>query len=297
MHILITGGSGFLGQALAQALRQDGHTLTLHSREPLRQAERNQIPAQWVAQFTDITEPVDVVVNLTGANLFTLPWSAQRKKVLWNSRIDTTHALIDWIKGLTTPPKALLSGSAIGFYGDCGEQICTEQQTGGIDWPAQLVQAWEAQALLATDLGVRTVLLRTGPVLGAGGLLPAQKLLFQFGLGGSLGRGEFWFSWIHIADWVGAVKTIMLETTVAGPVNLTAPLPARYHQFAATLGSVLHRPVWLSPPLWALRPVLGQRTQLLTSSTRAEPEKLNDLGYPWQFPDITSALSDLCQRN
>lgn len=297
MHILITGGSGFLGQALAQALSQDGHTLTLHSRNPQRQAKRSQTPAQWVAQLNDITEPVDAVVNLTGANLFTLPWSARRKSVLWNSRIDTTRALLDWMAGQEQPPQVFLSGSAVGFYGDCGEQVCTEQQAGGNDWPAQLVQAWEAQAVLAQNLGVRTVLLRTGPVLGAGGLLPPQKLLFQAGLGGSLGRGAFWFSWIHIADWVGAVKALLVDETVMGPVNLTAPQPVRYREFTSTLGSVLHRPVWLSPPLWALQPVLGQRTQLLTSSTRAEPEKLNALGYAWQFPDIASALSDLCQRS
>ena len=295
MHILITGGSGFLGQALAQQLHADGHTLTLHSRNPQRHSQRTQTPAQWVQHFSDISTPVDAVVNLAGANLFTLPWTASRKKTLWDSRIDTTQALVSWMSQQAEKPKVFLSGSAIGFYGDCAEQICTESHPGGDDWPAQLVQAWEAQAQLAADLGIRTVLLRTGPVLGAAGLLPPQKLLFQAGLGGSLGRGEFWFSWIHIADWVGAVCALLTDERASGPINLTAPEPVRYRDFAQTLGRVLKRPVWLSPPLWALKPVLGQRTGLITASTRAEPHQLNALGYQWQFPDLTSALTNLCR--
>lgn len=293
MHILITGGSGFLGQALARALTQAGHSLTLHSRQPQRHQQRCQLGAHWVQHFNEITQPVDAVVNLTGANLFTLPWTASRKQALWNSRIHTTEQLVQWMQSLATPPKAFLSGSAIGFYGDCAEQVCTEDHAGGNDWPALLVQAWEAAAQPASELGVRTVFLRTGPVLGQGGLLPPQKLLFQAGLGGSLGRGNFWFSWIHIADWVGAVQHLLSADDVSGPVNLTAPEPVRYRDFAASLGRVLKRPVWLSPPLWALKPVLGQRTGLITASTRAEPVALNTLGYAWQFPNIEAALTDL----
>jgi uncharacterized protein (TIGR01777 family) len=293
MHILITGGSGFLGQALAHHLHQAGHSLTLHSRTPERHQHKASVPARWVQQFDEIETPIDAVVNLTGANLFTLPWSAGRKKTLWHSRIDTTSALVNWMREQPQKPKVFLSGSAIGFYGDCGEEICTEGHSGGSDWAAQLVQAWETQAQPAQDLGIRTVFLRTGPVLGAGGLLPPQKLLFQLGLGGSLGRGTFWFSWIHIADWVGAVTHLLTDDRASGPINLTAPEPTRYRDFAATLGSVLKRPVWLSPPIWALKPVLGQRTGLITASTRAEPQALNDLGYAWQFPNIRAALTDL----
>jgi len=295
MHILITGGSGFLGQALAHSLHQAGHRLTLHSRTPERQQHKAQVPAHWIQRFDEIDTPVDAVVNLTGANLFTLPWTAGRKNTLWHSRIDTTEALVNWMRAQAQKPKVFLSGSAIGFYGDCGEDICAEGHSGGSDWAAQLVQAWEAQAQPAQDLGIRTVFLRTGPVLGAGGLLPPQKLLFQFGLGGSLGRGEFWFSWIHINDWVGAVSHLLTDERALGPVNLTSPEPVRYRTFAETLGRALKRPVWLSPPLWALKPVLGQRTDLITASTRAEPHQLNTLAYQWQFPDLASALNDLCR--
>lgn len=296
MRVLICGGTGFIGQALAQRLLQDGHELVIYTRHPTKHRARGRLRAEWVDDFNAISAPVQAVVNLTGANLFTLPWTDGRKKTIWNSRINTTERLVAWMQKQEQKPEVLLSGSAVGYYGDRGDTLLTEVSDPGHGWSTEMVMAWENAAIEAEKAGIRTVLLRTGPVLGEGGMLKPQLLAFKLGLGGSLADGQFWFSWIHLHDWVEATRFLLQTPTLRGPVNLTAPNPVRYQDFARTLGRVLHRPVWLTPPAWVLKPTLGERTELIMSSARAIPQQLNDVGFQWKYPEVESALRAVCRR-
>lgn len=294
MRILISGGSGFLGQALSTALIERGDYVIVWSRDTQSNA-RSKTASEWVSTLDEITEPVDAVINLTGANLFSGIWTKARKKTLRSSRIEITKTLIHWLSAQTTAPRVLLSGSAVGFYGSCGETPLTEDAPKGEDWAAQLVADWEAATAVPSGQldTMRTVYLRTGLVLGNGGLLQPLKPLFKLGLGGSLGKGQFWYSWIHIQDWVNATLFLLDTESAKGPYNLSAPNPVRYAQFANALGQALHRPVWLTPPAWLLNRLLGEQAGLLMGSTKAIPERLQDAGFEWQYSDIHEALEAL----
>lgn len=296
MRILVTGGSGFLGQALTRALLARGDEVIILSRNPATHIAR-RAGSVWVQELTQIDTPVDAVVNLAGANLFARPWTQARKQHLHDSRVALTWKLASWILSQTTLPKVFLSGSAIGFHGDGGEQALTEQSPPGSDWAATLVQDWENATRRVEEAGVRTVLLRTGLVLGHGGLLGPILPLFRAYLGGSLGAGKFWYSWIHLQDWVNATLFLLDRRTASGPYLLTAPQPVRYGEFARTLGRVLQRPVWLTPPGWVLRLLLGQRAALMLGSTKALPARLQEAGFQWRFPELEDALRDIVSKD
>lgn len=309
MQLLIAGGSGFLGQELTRQALKQGHDVAILSRTPKEKARKQAEgfcgkSVVWCGSFdaidAQIDKPVDVVINLTGANLFTMPWTAARKKVLWHSRVDKTAELVRWLLALKESgqpcPQVLLSGSAIGIYGDCGEKTVTETDASGDDWAAVLVRAWESAAGVAAAHGIRTVLLRTGLVMGNGGLLKPILPLFRLGLGGSLGTGSFWYSWIHAEDWARAVLMLMQDPDKNGAWNLVAPTPVRYKEFALTLGQVLRRPVWLTPPRWLLRILLGQRAALMLQSTRVEPARLQAAGFTWKYPTLRPALQAVTKK-
>ena len=296
MRVLVTGGSGFLGQALTRALLARGDEVIILSRNPATHIAR-RAGSVWVQDLQQIDTPVDAVVNLAGANLFAAPWTQARKQLLHDSRVALTWKLASWILSQTTLPKVFLSGSAIGFHGDGGEQALTEQSPPGTDWAATLVQDWENATRRVEEAGVRTVLLRTGLVLGHGGLLGPILPLFRAYLGGSLGAGQFWYSWIHLQDWVRATLFLLDRREASGPYLLTAPAPVRYGDFARTLGRVLQRPVWLTPPGWVLRLLLGQRAALMLSSTKALPARLQVAGFQWQFPELEGALREIVSQD
>ena len=289
MRILITGGSGFLGQSLASALLSRGDEVLILTRNPARFAQHKHA-SRWVQSLDQIDAPIDAVFNLTGANLFSRPWTRKRKLELRSSRIAITQALAIWINKQEQAPRVLLSGSAIGIYGDQGDKTLTEQSEHGKDWAANLVADWEKAA---ESPSTRIVNLRTGLVLGDGGLLQPLRTLFKCGLGGSLGDGHFWYSWIHQQDWVNAALFLLDLETASGPYNLTSPNPVRYKEFADGLGKVLHRPVWLTPPAWFLRSILGEQASLLLSSTKVAPTRLQDAGFQWQHPQLDEALSSI----
>ncbi len=296
MRVLVTGGSGFLGQALTRALLARGDEVIILSRNPATHIAR-RAGSVWVQDLQQIDTPVDAVVNLAGANLFAAPWTQARKQLLHDSRVALTWKLTSWILSQTTLPKVFLSGSAIGFHGDGGEQALTEQSPPGTDWAATLVQDWENATRRVEEAVVRTVLLRTGLVLGHGGLLGPILPLFRAYLGGSLGAGQFWYSWIHLQDWVRATLFLLDRREASGPYLLTAPAPVRYGDFARTLGRVLQRPVWLTPPGWVLRLLLGQRAALMLSSTKALPARLQVAGFQWQFPELEGALREIVSQD
>jgi len=290
MKILIAGGSGFLGQALSAALLQQGHQVTVISRTP------DNISAQVQAmRLTDLTSAhcFDAVINLTGAGIADARWSDARKKILRDSRLHTTQALIDWINTAQQRPTVLLSGSAIGWYGAQGETCLTENSPVHAEFVQQLCADWEQCAEQANALGVRTVLLRTGVVLDpAGGLLARVRLPFLLGLGGRLGDGQQWMSWISRHDWVQAVVFLLAGHTLHGAFNLCSPHPVRNTEFTQTFAQRMSRPAWLPAPAILLQVLLGEMSGLLLDSQRVLPQRLTDMGFQFDHPTLKSALQN-----
>lgn len=299
MHILLTGGTGLIGRALCAHWLAAGHRLTVWSRRP------GQVPAlcgaavRGVARLEDLAGEVpDAVVNLAGAPIADRPWTRKRKALLWASRIALTEQLLAWLESLERRPQVLLSGSAVGWYGDGGERELNEECAPvGEDFASQLCGAWEETALRAEALGMRVVLLRTGLVLAnEGGFL--QRLLppFRLGLGGPIGNGRQWMPWIHLRDQVELIDFLLQQPDARGPYNACAPKPVRNREFARSLGRALHRPALLPLPAFALRLALGELSGLLLGGQRAVPCRLLEAGYCFHFRDLDQALGDLLGR-
>lgn len=297
MHILITGGTGFIGGALAEGLRRDGHAVTVLTRNP--DAARQRLPAGCTA-IDDLAplEGVDAVVNLAGENLGAGRWNAERKQAFRDSRLDTTGRLIAWLGTLSRRPAVLISGSAIGYYGARGDETITEDSRPGSDFSARLCRDWEAVAAQAEVLGVRVSTLRTGVVLGRSGgkvagalaqMLPA----FRLGGGGRMGSGRQWMSWIHLDDEVALIRWLIDQDAARGAYNATAPAPVTNAEFAKTLGRALHRPAWLPMPGFALRAIVGEMAEILLTGQKVLPQRSLDQGFKFRFPTLEAALADV----
>ena len=298
MHILLTGGTGLIGRQLCQHWLAQGHRLTVWSRHPDQVARLCGEHVSGVGRLQEVIGAVDAVINLAGAPIADRPWTHKRKALLWNSRISLTESLLAWLEGLEQKPAVLISGSAVGWYGDGGERELTEA-SGPVqdDFPSQLCIAWEETALRAEALGIRVVLVRTGLVLAAeGGFLSRLLLPFKLALGGPIGNGRQWMPWIHINDQIALIDFLVHENAASGPYNACAPHPVRNLEFAKTLGSVLHRPAFIPVPAFALRVGLGELSQLLLGGQRATPAKLLAAGFTFQFTDLRAALDDLSAR-
>lgn len=296
MHILLTGGTGLIGKALCQFWQQQGHQLTVWSRRP---EQVGKICGEQVRGIADLAQlddqPVDAVVNLAGAPIGDRPWTRKRRLLLWDSRIGLTEQLLAWIERQTQKPKVLISGSAVGWYGDGGERELDESlQPVKEDFASQLCLAWEETAQRAEALGVRVVLLRTGLVLaGQGGFL--QRLLppFRLGLGGPIGNGRQWMPWVHIDDQIAAIDFLLNRNDTRGPYNLCAPSPVRNREFAKTLGHALHRPAFLPLPALALRILLGEMSDLLLGGQRVRPARLREAGFVFRYNQLHDALGNV----
>ena len=298
MHILLTGGTGLIGRQLCQHWSAQGHRLTVWSRNPTQVAALCGAQVQGVARLQDVTQPVDAVINLAGAPIADRLWTHKRKALLWSSRISLTEALLAWLEGLAVKPAVLISGSAVGWYGDGGERELTEA-SGPVqdDFPSQLCIAWEETAQRAEAFGLRVVLVRTGLVLAAeGGFLSRLLLPFKLGLGGPLGNGRQWMPWIHIDDHIALIDFLLHRNQASGPYNACAPKPVRNREFAKTLGSVLHRPAFMPMPTLALKVMLGELSLLLLGGQRATPARLLEAGFSFRFTDLRAALDDLSSR-
>ncbi|MFC6840853.1 TIGR01777 family oxidoreductase [Xanthomonas theicola] len=296
MHVLVTGGTGFIGRALCPALLQAGHQVSVLTRDTARAARA--LPGVQALETLQGAATANAVINLAGESLSQGRWNETRKRRFRTSRIGTTRALIDWIAQLDAAqrPACLLSGSAIGYYGDRGNDLLDEHSHAGADFPAQLCRDWEAEALRAQALGVRTSLIRTGVVLGGGGGALARMLPpFRFGLGGRMGDGQQWMSWIHRDDHVGLLLWL-LQHGGDGAYNATAPVPATNADFARQLGHALHRPALLPLPAAALRLAFGEMADLLLGSQRALPMRAQQEGYVFRHPELESALRALVGR-
>lgn len=294
--ILITGGTGFLGSALIHQLQSKNHQITVLSRS------KNKVELCFdkkVIAITDLkqlssSDIFDVIVNLAGAPIIDKRWTDERKRVIRNSRIDLTEKLIKVIGNMDIKPELLISGSAIGYYGDQGDTVLTEQSDIKEDFSHQLCADWERAALQAEHYGVRVCLVRTGLVLGAnGGLLKRMLLPFKMGLGGRLGNGRQWMSWIHLQDWVAIAELMITDTSMHGAYNATAPNPVTNQQFSTILASVLRRPTLLPLSAYFLKTLLGEMSELVLGSQRVLPERLTQLGFQFHHKDLQNALSQI----
>ncbi|MBW3574825.1 MAG: TIGR01777 family oxidoreductase [Actinobacteria bacterium] len=297
MDVAVTGSSGFLGTPLVAALEAQGHRV----RRVVRHAPSGPDQLQWdpVAGTIDADglAGVDAVVHLAGEGINAKRWTAAQKRRILESRTRGTDLIAKALARLDPRPSVLVSGSAIGYYGDRGDEVLTEDSPPGDDFLADVCVAWEAAALPAVLAGIRTAYVRTGIVLDpSGGALAKMLPLFRLGLGGRLG-GDQWWSWISLADEVGAILHL-LQTDVAGPVNLTAPEPVTNAELTETLGAVLGRPTLLPVPRLGPELVLGRELakSLLYSSARVAPTRLEASGYRFAHPDLDGALRAVLVR-
>jgi uncharacterized protein len=300
VEVAITGAGGLIGSALARSLRADGHVVRRLVRPPAngRQSAAGAIrwdPAAGTID-SDALDGIDTVVHLAGAGIGDKRWSPARKREIRESRVRGTDLLARTLAGLSRPPTVFVSGSAVGYYGDRGDEELTEQSAPGADFLAEVVQAWEAAAQPAVDAGIRTVFLRNGVVLAAdGGMLPRLVTLFRFFVGGRLGSGRQWLSWVSIDDEVGVIRFLFDRADVSGPVNVTGPAPATNAEFTKALGAALHRPTVVPVPAFGPRLVLGREMadELLFVSQRAVPAALTAAGYDFAHRDVATALQAL----
>ncbi|HEX6570075.1 MAG TPA: TIGR01777 family oxidoreductase [Acidimicrobiales bacterium] len=294
MDVAITGASGLIGTALARSLRADGHTVRPVVRRP--SAEPGAVRWDPAADAIDAAglEGVDAVVHLAGAGIGDRRWSAARKREILESRTQGTGLVARTLAGMASPPAVLVSASAVGYYGSPGDEVVTEQSPPGDDFVARVVKAWEAAAQPAVDAGIRTVFPRTALVLaGHGGILPRMALPFRFFVGGRLGSGRQWMSWVSLDDEVGALRFLLDRDDLAGPVNLASPSPVTNGEMAAAIGRALHRRSAVPVPACAPRLALGRELadSLLFVSQRVRPAVLLDAGHRFVHPDIDAALA------
>ena len=295
MRVVVTGSSGLIGRAVVAALRARGDDVTLLVRhEPQSPSESQWDPAAGSIDPAAITG-ASAVVHLAGAGIADHRWSTQRKAEILGSRVRSTD-LVARALAASAPGSVLVSGSAIGIYGNRGDEVLDERSETGHGFLADVCQAWEAAAEPAASAGARVVLLRTGVVLSpGGGALGRQLPLFRLGLGGRLGDGRQWLSWISLADEVGAILHAIDEPTLSGPVDATAPNPVTNGTFTSALAAAVHRPALLAVPRAALRLALGPELadEALLASQRVLPARLVATGYRFVAPDITTALTTL----
>lgn len=294
MRVLISGASGLLGRAVLEALRVCQIQAVVLVREQSPPSDCSVV--RWNPERGEIqlsaTEHFDAVIHLSGANLAQGRWTAARKAVIWRSRIDSTRLLTESLARLATPPAVMLSASAVGFYGDRGADYLDEQSLRGTGFLADLCGAWEQASARLPNAGVRVVNMRLGVILSReAGALRQMLPIFRLGLGGRLGSGTQFWSWITIDDAVSAVLHAMDCPLLSGPVNFVAPHPVTNREFSRVLAASLARPAFLAVPTFAARLAFGEMAdEALLSSQRVAPRKLIASGFAFQFPDIQGAL-------
>lgn len=293
VHVAVTGASGLVGSALVPLLLAGGHRVTRLVRRPAKEGELTWNPQTGfdAAALGD----VDAVVHLAGENIAAGRWTAAVKERIRTSRVQGTRLLCEALSRSQPPPRVLVCASAIGFYGDRGDEVLTEQSSGGSGFLAEVVREWEASAQPARDAGIRVVNLRFGVILSnQGGALAKMLLPFKLGAGGRVGSGRQYWSWIALDDAAGAIYHAIMTDALCGPVNAVSPHPATNAEFTRVLGRVLCRPTFLPLPAFAARLVLGEMAdELLLSSARVAPRGLEGTGYAFLQPHLEPALRHL----
>jgi uncharacterized protein (TIGR01777 family) len=327
MKVVITGSSGLVGTALTESLVRDGHTVVRllrtgakkedsksggeqQQKENGSSGQKNDggriVNVAWNPNTCDLEgepfgteqeklEGADAAVNLAGASIAGESWSKERKAVLRSSRVHITRELVCALEKLEDGPKTLVSASAIGYYGNRGDEVLTEESKAGDDFLARLAQEWEAEAVKAGALRIRVVRLRFGIILAKhGGALPQMMRPFKFGVGGRIGSGQQWMSWITLQDTVAVIRKVLENRAISGAVNVVAPQPMRNADFAQTLGRAMHRPAIMPTPAFALKFALGEMAEaLLLASQRVAPSRLEQLGHRFAQRDLSSALASV----
>jgi uncharacterized protein (TIGR01777 family) len=305
MKILVTGATGLVGSALSRALTLKNHTVCRLIRpgsapSPQKstassQAQAHGFDVPWNPLTGDLggaAVGADAVVNLAGAPIAGGRWTPERKALLRSSRIDTTRALVTALGKMGQRPSVLVSASAIGFYGDRGDDVLTEDSAGRSDFLSELAQHWENEALKAESMGIRVVLARFGIILSRdGGALPQMMMPFWLYFGGKIGSGRQWMSWISLHDVVEILQLAIEQPGMQGPVNFVSPNPVRNVEFTKILAAAMHRPAIVGAPQFALRVILGEMADALLASQRGVPAKLQEIGYQFVHRDLLTTLS------
>jgi uncharacterized protein (TIGR01777 family) len=293
MNVLVTGGTGFIGTALCARLRSLGHRVIVLTRDARRAGKRLQGKAEAIESLAalDPASAPDVIVNLAGENLARHRWNEYWKSEFVYSRVDVTQQLLKYIAVAQKKPKVLVSGSAVGFYGARGDEELTEFSPPGSEYQSELCRLWEQNAMQAEAYGVRVCLLRTGIVLDrGGGALKSMLLPFRLGLGGHLGDGRQWMSWIHLEDEIGIILHLINHADMSGPFNATAPNPETNRGFSKKLGAALHRPALIPMPPAAVKLLVGEMSQLLLTGQKVLPRRILDAGYQFRYRSLELAF-------
>ena len=294
MKVLITGASGLVGKELQKSFAEKGYEMVLASRKEPTDDKNIQWSIEDGFSEPDKLEGIDAVVHLAGENVSGLRWTEDKKKAIRDSRVLGTRNVVNAISKLTNKPKVFVASSAIGFYGERGDEEITESSAAGDNFLASVSKDWEAESRRAEDAGIRTVLLRTGIVLSNdGGALAAMLTPFKLGVGGVVGSGKQWMSWISMDDEIAVINYVIDNENIRGAVNATSPNPVTNHDFTKTLGLVLYRPTFLPLPEFAVSMVFGEMGDaLLLASTKVMPKRLQDSGFKFKFPDLKAAIEN-----
>lgn len=299
MKIFVTGATGLIGRRLCQSLTGDGHTVVAVSRSP--EKVRN-LAAGEILKWDPMAGPppaqalneVDAIVHLAGEPVADKAWSDEQKKRIMDSRVISTRNIVEGIRAANPRPPIFVSASAVGYYGDRGDEKLYEESAAGTGFLSEVCQAWEREAEAANSLNIRLVLARIGVVLSLeGGAMAKMLTPFKLGVGGPLGSGRQWFPWIHIDDIVGILRHAISTETLTGPINGSAPEDVTNAEFSRQLGRVLGRPAFLPTPEFALKLIFGERAAVLLASNRVIPKVAEQTGYKFKFASLTPALKDL----
>lgn len=300
MRVIITGGTGIIGSALAESLVASGDEAIVLSRNA-DQARRPRAGIRvepWDGRSADgwghLADGADAIVNLAGENLSSGPWTEERKRRILRSRIDAGTAVLEAVKRASLKPRVVVQSSAVGYYGPRGDEIITERESPGNDFLARVCLDWEDSTRPLDDMGVRRAIVRTGVVLTMkGGALPRLGLPTRLFVGGPLGSGRQWLPWIHIADEIEAIRFLLANDNASGAFNLASPNPVINSKFSLALGRVLGRPSLFRTPAFPLRLLLGEMATVVLDGQRAVPARLQQLGFEFRFPELRAALHDL----
>ena len=299
MKVLIFGGTGFVGRNLTEELLANGYQVCVVTRNSQKTANdlRNKVQVfEWdnnnpLPSINELKE-IDVVINLTGESIGNRRWSNSVKQEILTSRIRTTRAIVTAINNHIIQPKVLISASAVGYYGPRQDEVITEFEEAGQDFLAQVCRDWENEAYKVQSDLTRMITLRIGVVLGNEGALNRMVMPFKFYIGGPLGTGNQWLSWIHIQDLTSIIRFVIEHQELTGPLNATAPEAVKMRTFCKVLGEVLHSPSWLPVPEFLLKVALGQMAEMLLYGQRVVPKKLIDAGFEFRFPELRYALKN-----
>jgi len=299
MKILITGGTGFVGTQLTSRLIQDRHEVNILTRS-LKGTKRSSPGISYLegdptkkGSWQEAIKNHDAVINLAGASIFS-KWTEEHKKAIRESRVNTTQNIVEGIPSRPERPFTLFSTSAVGYYGFCGDEELAEESPHGDDFLASIAMEWEGEALKARDKGARVVITRFGIVMGEkGGALSQMIPLFKKYIGGPIGSGKQWFSWVHIKDLAEAFTFLLKHPEISGPVNVCSPNPVRNKDLAKALGKALHKPSFIHAPGFMVKLVLGEFGSVILEGQRVIPKRLLERGFAFQYPEIDKALQGI----